>query len=76
MVSAIDYGMYAGLESLRETSNLWYVRLTDGTEKYGNVTIPTTGESISAGTQVISAAASSEYQTLLVDTLRKYTKDN
>lgn len=66
MVSAIDYGMYAGLEALRETSNLWYVRLTDGTEKYGNVTVPTTGESISAGTsQIISAEASSEYPNIV-----------
>jgi hypothetical protein len=41
LVSAIDYGIYAGIEALRETSNLWYVRLTDGTEKYSNITVPT-----------------------------------
>ena len=62
LVSAIDYGIYTGLEFLKETSNLYYVRLTDGTEKYSNVTIATTGESVVSGTYgTLSAAASTEY---------------
>ena len=59
LVSAIDYGIYAGLEALKETNNLWYVRLTDGTETYGNITVPTTGVSaLSGSSSVLSAAAS------------------
>lgn len=68
LVSAIDYGIYAGLESLKETNNLWYVRLTDGTETYGNVTVATTGvSSLSGVTGVISAAPSTTYPTLAGD---------
>ena len=29
LVSAIDYGIYGAFQCLNETSNLWYVRLTD-----------------------------------------------
>lgn len=68
LVSAIDYGIYAGLEALKETNNLWYVRLTDGSETYGNVTIATTGISASSGSSsVISAAPSTVYPTLTGD---------
>lgn len=66
LVSAIDYGIYAGIEQLRETSNLWYVRLTDGTERYANVTVPTSGPELVSGagagtSQTVTAAASSAY---------------
>lgn len=54
LVTAIDYGIYAGLEALKETGNLWYVRLTDGTETYAGVQ--------TSGTYVaISAAPTSSY---------------
>lgn len=54
LVTAIDYGIYAGLEALKETGNLWYVRLTDGTETYAGVQ--------TSGTYVaISAASTSAY---------------
>lgn len=52
LVSAIDYGIYAGLEALKETENLWYVRLTDGTETYA-------GACTSGAYTTVSAAASS-----------------
>lgn len=68
LVSAIDYGIYAGLEALKETNNLYYVRLTDGSETYANVTVPTTGVSAVSGTvSVLSAAASTVYPTLTGD---------
>lgn len=56
LVSAIDYGIYAGLEMLKETGNLWYVRLTDGTEKYSSV-------ATSGTAPIISAVASSAFTT-------------
>lgn len=63
LVSAVDYGIYAGIEALKETSNLWYVRLVDGSEKYSNVEIPaiTVGTTVSAasGTSLTTLVASS-----------------
>jgi hypothetical protein len=62
LVSAIDYGIYAGIEALRETTNLYYVRLTDGTETYANVTVPTNSSAATSGTYgTVSAAASTAY---------------
>ena len=67
VVSAIDYGIYAGIEALKETTNLYYVRLTDGTETYANVTVPTGSVSVSAGTYgIVSAAASVAYPNIAV----------
>lgn len=77
LVSAIDYGIYTGLEFLKETSNLYYVRLTDGTEKYSNVTVPTTGESVVSGTYgTLSAAASTEYPSTITGYPEGNTLDN
>jgi len=62
LVSAIDYGIYAGIEALKETTNLYYVRITDGTETYANITVPTGSASATSGTvSVVSAAASTAY---------------
>jgi hypothetical protein len=61
-ISAVDYGIYAGIEQLKETSNLWYVRLCDGTEKYS--TIQLSGSPTVSSTASLSAsisAASSAY---------------
>lgn len=77
LVSAIDYGIYAGIEALRETSNLWYVRLTDGTEKYSNVTVPTNVSSSTSGTvSVLSAAPSTSYPQLVGYSEGNTTTDN
>jgi len=62
LVSAVDYGIYAGIEALKETNNLWYVRLADGTEKYSNIEIPAvSGSTVSAatGTSLTTLVASS-----------------
>lgn len=65
LVSAIDYGIYAGIEVLKETSNVWYVRLTDGTEKYSNITVSTSVSSTTSGSvSVLSAAPSTSYPNL------------
>ena len=56
LISSIDYGIYAAKKVLEETGNTWYVRLTDGTEKYAGVT--------TSGTYTpISAYATSAYST-------------
>lgn len=77
LVSAIDYGIYAGIEALRETSNLWYVRLTDGSEKYSNVTVPTNVSAAVSGTvSVLSAAPSTSYPQLVGYSEGNTTEDN
>lgn len=77
LVSAIDYGIYAGIEALRETSNLWYVRLTDGSEKYSNVTVPTNvSASVSGTVSVLSAAPSTSYPQLVGYSEGNTTSDN
>lgn len=61
-ISAVDYGIYAGIEQLKETSNLWYVRLCDGSEKYSNIQL--SGSPLTSSTVGVSAsisAASSAY---------------
>lgn len=58
-VSAIDYGIYAGLESLKETQNLWYVRTVTGKETYAYVDLSGTAVT-SAGTGVYSPAISAQ----------------
>jgi hypothetical protein len=65
LVSAIDYGIYAGIAALNETSNLWYVRLTDGSERYASITVPTNSASATSGlASVLSAAPSTSYPNL------------
>lgn len=54
-VSAIDYGIYAGLEALKETQNLWYVRNVVGNERYSNVEINATIGLTSGGSVTINA---------------------
>lgn len=77
LVSAIDYGIYAGIEALRETSNLYYVRLTDGTEKYSNTTISTSVSStVSGSVSVMSAAPSTSYPQLVGYTEGNTVTDN
>ena len=77
LVSAIDYGIYAGIEALRETSNLWYVRLTDGSEKYSNVTVPTNVSAAVSGTvSSLSAAPSTSYPQLVGYSEGNTTSDN
>lgn len=60
IIKSVDYGIYSALEALKETSNVWYVRLTDGTEKYSNVELSGT-TSASAISANISATPSSAY---------------
>jgi hypothetical protein len=83
LVSAIDYGIYAGIVALQETSNLWYVRLTDGTEKYASVVVPTydgtSGTSVSAvsgTTSALSVAPSTSYPNLVGYSEGNTPKDN
>lgn len=57
LVSAIDYGIYAGLEALKETENLWYVRLTDGTETYSGACTSGTYTTVSAAASSVIASA-------------------
>jgi hypothetical protein len=64
LVSAVDYGIYSALQLLNETGNLWYVRLTDGSETYAGVIVSATGTSAVAPTSytsAVSAAATSTY---------------
>ncbi len=63
IISAIDFGIYAGLEVLKETSNLWYVRTTEGTERYSNTTL-TYSSGTSALSNCISAGTSSTVNAL------------
>lgn len=77
LVSAIDYGIYAGIYALQDTSKLWYVRLTDGSERYSNATISTSVSSTSSATvSVLSAAPSTSYPNLVGYTEGNTTSDN
>lgn len=61
-ISAVDYGIYAGIEALKETSNLWFVRLADGAggEKYANLEVlGTSGLGTSASIASATSWASS-----------------
>lgn len=67
----IDYGIYAARESLKETSNVYFVRLTNGTEVYAGVGI--SGTSASNGVALpVSAVATS----LIQNFPDGYSKDN
>lgn len=67
IVSAIDYGIYAGIEALKETSNLYYVRATNGTERYSNIVLSAiessaiSATSASTNSVTLNAYASSAY---------------
>lgn len=63
LLKSVDYGLYSALEALKETSNVWYVRLTDGTEQYSNVDLSgsTTATAIYAN---VNATASSQYSSI------------
>lgn len=64
VVKDVDYGIYSGIEALKETNNLLYVRATNGTEKYASVSFPLTsaGLTTSAGTtSAIATVPSSAY---------------
>lgn len=60
LVSAIDYGIYGALQCLNETSNLWFVRLTDGTEKYSGCFTNTSSDG-SVSAERTSAYIDSQY---------------
>lgn len=56
----IDYGIYAARESLKETTNVYFVRATNGTEVYAGVGVSgTSGTSASSLALPVTALASS-----------------
>jgi len=61
VVRDVDYGIYSGIEILKESNNLYYVRATNGTEKYATVTLPVSATTSAGTTSGITAVASSAY---------------
>lgn len=61
----IDYGIYAGIEFLKESNATYFVRWTDGTEIYANTLIqnPISNISSAAGTNLFRAIETSAYET-------------
>lgn len=56
----IDYGIYAARETLKETSNVYFIRATNGTEVYAGVGLSgTSAQSASAVSLAVTASATS-----------------
>ena len=56
----IDYGIYAARESLKETGNVYFVRISNGTEVYAGVGVSgTSGTSATAVSIPVTATATS-----------------
>lgn len=56
----IDYGIYAAREALKETSNVYFVRATNGTEVYAGVGLSgTSAQAASAVSLAVTATATS-----------------
>lgn len=61
VVRDVDYGIYSAIEALKETNNVYYVRATNGTEKYSSVSLPASATTSAGTTSGIAAIASSAY---------------
>jgi hypothetical protein len=52
----VDYGLYAGIEFLKESNALYYVRVTDGSEIYSSVDFYTSGSVVGSPLSSITSA--------------------
>lgn len=52
----IDYGIYAAIEGLKETTNVYFTRLTNGTERYSAVGVGGSFSGAASATTIVTSA--------------------
>lgn len=52
----IDYGIYAAIEGLKESSNVYFTRLTNGSERYSAIGVSGTYTGVASGASIVTSA--------------------
>ena len=52
----IDYGIYAAIEGLKETTNVYFTRLTNGTERYSAIGVSGAFNAPASGVSIVTSA--------------------